>query len=118
MAACLLASSLYVPFTEVANATQRRAVCMDGSPAGYYYSAGSGVGAKNWLLYLQRYELWRKDVVSSICKAMSYGEKLWFPLFAKLYLQSYELWRKAVVSSICKAISYGEKLWFPVFAKL
>ncbi|KAG6414814.1 hypothetical protein SASPL_122188 [Salvia splendens] len=52
MAARLLASSLSVPFTEVANATQRRAVCMDGSPAGYYYSAGSGDGAKNWLLFL------------------------------------------------------------------
>ncbi|KAG6414809.1 hypothetical protein SASPL_122183 [Salvia splendens] len=25
---------------------------MDGSPAGYYYSAGSGDGAKNWLLFL------------------------------------------------------------------
>ncbi|KAG6400678.1 hypothetical protein SASPL_137520 [Salvia splendens] len=80
---------------------------MDGSPAGYYYSAGSGDGAKNWLLYLQSYELWRKAVVSSICKAMSYGEKL-----------CYELWRKAVVSSICKAMSYGEKLWFPRYAKL
>ncbi|KAG6414812.1 hypothetical protein SASPL_122186 [Salvia splendens] len=52
MAACLLASSLSVPFTEVANATQRRAVCMDGSLADYYYSAGSGDGAKNWLLFL------------------------------------------------------------------
>ncbi|XP_042016710.1 pectin acetylesterase 8-like [Salvia splendens] len=52
MAACLLASSFNVSFTEVANATQRRAVCMDGSPAGYYYSAGSGDGAKNWLLFL------------------------------------------------------------------
>ncbi|KAG6414813.1 hypothetical protein SASPL_122187 [Salvia splendens] len=64
-------------------------------------------------LYLQSYELWRKAVVSSICKAMSYGESCGF-----LYLQSYELWRKDVVSSICKAMSYGEKLWFPLFAKL
>ncbi|KAG6414811.1 hypothetical protein SASPL_122185 [Salvia splendens] len=52
MAAFLLASSLDVTFTEVANAIQRLAVCMDGSPAGYYYSAGSGDGAKNWLLFL------------------------------------------------------------------
>ncbi|XP_042019557.1 pectin acetylesterase 11-like isoform X2 [Salvia splendens] len=58
--ACLLASvvaqrvSSYelVPFTKVAFATERRAVCMDGSPGGYYYSAGSGDGAKNWLIYL------------------------------------------------------------------
>ncbi|KAL1557684.1 [Wnt protein] O-palmitoleoyl-L-serine hydrolase [Salvia divinorum] len=51
-AACLVESSLDVPFTEVANATQRRAVCIDGSPAGYYYSVGSGARSKNWLLYL------------------------------------------------------------------
>ncbi|XP_041994165.1 pectin acetylesterase 8-like [Salvia splendens] len=55
MDACLLASSLGVPFTEVANAKTSRFIfimCMDGSPAGYYYSAGSGDGAKNWLLFL------------------------------------------------------------------
>ncbi|KAL1538148.1 [Wnt protein] O-palmitoleoyl-L-serine hydrolase [Salvia divinorum] len=57
--ACLLAvaaqrvsSFELVPFTEVTNATERRAVCMDGSPGGYHYSVGSGYGAKNWLLYL------------------------------------------------------------------
>ena len=27
-------------------------VCMDGSPGGYHHSAGSGDGARNWLLYL------------------------------------------------------------------
>ncbi|KAG6414817.1 hypothetical protein SASPL_122191 [Salvia splendens] len=65
-------------------------------------------------LYLLSYELWRKAVVSSICKAMSYGEKLWFPLFAKplvmekscgfLYLLSYELWRKSMGGGWCDNI--------------
>ncbi|KAH6755667.1 Pectinacetylesterase family protein, partial [Perilla frutescens var. hirtella] len=38
-----------VQFTPVSNAIKRRAVCIDGSPAGYHYASGSGVGAKNWL---------------------------------------------------------------------
>ncbi|XP_042023195.1 pectin acetylesterase 7-like isoform X2 [Salvia splendens] len=57
--ACLLAvaaqrvsSSELVPFTKVAFATARRAVCLDGSPGGYHHSAGSGDGARNWLVYL------------------------------------------------------------------
>lgn len=34
------------------NAVGKGAVCLDGSPAGYYYSPGSGEGANNWLVYL------------------------------------------------------------------
>ena len=29
------------------------AVCNDGSPAAYYYAAGSGTGAYHWLVYLE-----------------------------------------------------------------
>ncbi|XP_057799656.1 pectin acetylesterase 11-like [Salvia miltiorrhiza] len=41
-----------VPFTPLLNATQKGAVCVDGSPDGYYLQPGSGDGAKNWLIYI------------------------------------------------------------------
>ncbi|XP_057802786.1 pectin acetylesterase 7-like isoform X2 [Salvia miltiorrhiza] len=42
-----------VPFTEVVNAYQRNAVCLDGSAAGYHLASGYGDGAKNWIVYLK-----------------------------------------------------------------
>ncbi|KAL1557685.1 [Wnt protein] O-palmitoleoyl-L-serine hydrolase [Salvia divinorum] len=83
-AACLGVSSLGVPFTEVANATQRRAVCLDGSPAGYYYSAGSGDGAKNWLIYL-RGGGWCQNIDSCQSKQnQSFGCNRFLPPFRNL----------------------------------
>ncbi|KAK6158588.1 hypothetical protein DH2020_005902 [Rehmannia glutinosa] len=41
-----------VDFTFLQNAEAKGAVCLDGSPAGYRYSKGSGDGANNWLVLL------------------------------------------------------------------
>ncbi|KAL1557688.1 [Wnt protein] O-palmitoleoyl-L-serine hydrolase [Salvia divinorum] len=83
-AACRVVSSLDVPFTEVANATQRRAVCLDGSPAGYYYSAGSGDGARNWLIYL-RGGGWCQNIDSCQSKLnQSFGSNRFLPPFRNL----------------------------------
>ncbi len=38
---------------QVKDATQRQAVCNDGSPAVYYYHPGSGMDASHWLIFLQ-----------------------------------------------------------------
>ncbi|VFQ76656.1 unnamed protein product [Cuscuta campestris] len=34
-------------------ATQRGAFCLDGSPPGYHFDAGSGSGANNWLVHME-----------------------------------------------------------------
>ncbi|XP_057799084.1 pectin acetylesterase 8-like [Salvia miltiorrhiza] len=41
-----------VPFTSVADAIPERAVCIDGSPAGYHHDLGFGDGVNNWIIYL------------------------------------------------------------------
>ncbi|XP_042004555.1 pectin acetylesterase 8-like [Salvia splendens] len=41
-----------VPFTFVADAIAKRAVCIDGSQAGYHHDHGSGNGVNNWMIYL------------------------------------------------------------------
>ncbi|XP_047974459.1 pectin acetylesterase 8-like [Salvia hispanica] len=41
-----------VPFTFVADAIAKRAVCIDGSQAGYHHDLGSGNGVNNWMIYL------------------------------------------------------------------
>jgi hypothetical protein len=38
---------------EVQNATARKAVCNDGSPAVYYFRPGAGEGRKKWVIFLQ-----------------------------------------------------------------
>ncbi|KAI3460059.1 hypothetical protein Pfo_016722 [Paulownia fortunei] len=42
-----------VNITYLTSAVQKGAVCMDGSPPGYYYAEGSGDGVNNWVIYLQ-----------------------------------------------------------------
>lgn len=42
-----------VPLTWIDNAMSRKAVCNDGSPSGYYFAPGSGVGATAWVIHLQ-----------------------------------------------------------------
>jgi hypothetical protein len=42
-----------VPLTWIDNALARKAVCNDGTPAGYYLAPGSGAGATTWLIHLQ-----------------------------------------------------------------
>ncbi|XP_057796851.1 pectin acetylesterase 8-like [Salvia miltiorrhiza] len=41
-----------VSFTPLPNAVEKGTVCIDGSPEGYYLVPGLGVGAKNWLIYI------------------------------------------------------------------
>lgn len=55
--ACLLfvvSSAEAVPLQRytVVNATQRNAVCNDGTPAVYYYRPGTGSGVNRWVLFL------------------------------------------------------------------
>lgn len=38
---------------EVKNSKQRQAVCNDGSPAVYYFRAGSGAGATRWIIFFE-----------------------------------------------------------------
>ncbi|XP_020579385.1 pectin acetylesterase 11-like [Phalaenopsis equestris] len=42
-----------VDVTFVANAVQKGAVCLDGSPAAYYFSPGSGSGVNNWVVHME-----------------------------------------------------------------
>ncbi|CAL4972721.1 unnamed protein product [Urochloa decumbens] len=42
-----------VDLTLVADAREKGAVCLDGTPAGYHLRRGSGSGAHNWLIYLE-----------------------------------------------------------------
>nr|GMD87858.1 pectin acetylesterase 8-like [Ipomoea batatas] len=42
-----------VPISWVKNAIVKGAVCLDGTPAAYYYEQGQGDGANNWLVFLQ-----------------------------------------------------------------
>ncbi|XP_022682149.1 pectin acetylesterase 5 isoform X2 [Setaria italica] len=42
-----------VELTLLANAQEKGAVCLDGSPPGYHLRRGFGSGAHNWLIYLQ-----------------------------------------------------------------
>jgi hypothetical protein len=37
----------------IGNATERQAVCNDGSPATYYYRPGTDADADNWIIYLE-----------------------------------------------------------------
>uniref|UniRef100_M8BY37 Pectin acetylesterase n=1 Tax=Aegilops tauschii TaxID=37682 RepID=M8BY37_AEGTA len=37
----------------VAGATEKGAVCLDGTPAGYHLQRGSGSGSNNWLIHLE-----------------------------------------------------------------
>ncbi|KAK8914604.1 hypothetical protein KSP39_PZI024269 [Platanthera zijinensis] len=39
--------------TFVNNAVQKGAVCLDGSPAAYYFSPGFGSGVNNWLVHME-----------------------------------------------------------------
>ncbi|KAL1552653.1 [Wnt protein] O-palmitoleoyl-L-serine hydrolase [Salvia divinorum] len=41
-----------VPFTSVEDAIPKRAVCIDGSRAGYHHDLGFGDGVNNWMIYL------------------------------------------------------------------
>nr|GMD87859.1 pectin acetylesterase 8-like [Ipomoea batatas] len=43
----------FVPISWVQNAILKGAVCLDGTPAAYYYEQGQGDGANNWLVFLQ-----------------------------------------------------------------
>lgn len=42
-----------VSLTWINNAIGRQAVCNDGTPAGYYFAPGTGVGATVWIIHLQ-----------------------------------------------------------------
>ncbi|XP_031114279.1 pectin acetylesterase 8-like [Ipomoea triloba] len=42
-----------VSISWVQNATDKGAVCLDGSPSAYYFDKGQGEGANNWLIYLE-----------------------------------------------------------------
>lgn len=46
-------SPMGVPLTWIDNALARKAVCNDGTPSGYYFAPGSGVGAMTWIIHLQ-----------------------------------------------------------------
>ncbi|KAL8550395.1 hypothetical protein ACS0TY_009004 [Phlomoides rotata] len=41
-----------VPVTKVQNASDKGAVCLDGSPAAYYYAVGTNEGFNRWIVYL------------------------------------------------------------------
>ncbi|PKU78643.1 pectin acetylesterase 11-like [Dendrobium catenatum] len=47
----VVAKALDVTF--VANAVQKGAVCLDGSPAAYYFSPGFGSGVNNWVVHME-----------------------------------------------------------------
>ncbi|KAM0856916.1 hypothetical protein ACQ4PT_048822 [Festuca glaucescens] len=42
-----------VALTLLAGATEKGAVCLDGTPPGYHLQRGSGDGANNWLIHLE-----------------------------------------------------------------
>lgn len=42
-----------VTLTLLPDAVAKGAVCLDGSPAGYYYRMGSGSGAMKWILHME-----------------------------------------------------------------
>nr|GLL17286.1 pectin acetylesterase 11-like [Ipomoea trifida] len=42
-----------IPKTIIQNATEKGAVCLDGSPAAYHFAPGKGEDARNWMIYLQ-----------------------------------------------------------------
>ncbi|PKA59139.1 hypothetical protein AXF42_Ash001232 [Apostasia shenzhenica] len=42
-----------VDLTFVANAAQKGAVCLDGSPAAYYFTPGFGSGVNNWVVHME-----------------------------------------------------------------
>ncbi|KAL0904818.1 hypothetical protein M5K25_026973 [Dendrobium thyrsiflorum] len=42
-----------VDLTFVTNAVQKGAVCLDGSPAAYYFSPGFGSGVNNWVVHME-----------------------------------------------------------------
>jgi len=44
---------LVVNLTILEGATKRGAVCLDGSPPGYHLHKGSGVNARNWVVFLE-----------------------------------------------------------------
>ncbi|KAL1321440.1 pectin acetylesterase 5 isoform X3 [Arachis ipaensis] len=46
-------SNHLVPLTLLSNATQRGALCLDGSAPGYHFQKGFGSGYQNWLLHIE-----------------------------------------------------------------
>ncbi|MED6180331.1 Pectin acetylesterase 5 [Stylosanthes scabra] len=46
-------SNRLVPLTLLSNATQRGALCLDGSAPGYHFQKGFGSGYQNWLLHIE-----------------------------------------------------------------
>eukprot|EP00268_Persea_americana_P026607 TRINITY_DN2606_c0_g1_i5.p1 TRINITY_DN2606_c0_g1~~TRINITY_DN2606_c0_g1_i5.p1 ORF type:complete len:425 (+),score=73.02 TRINITY_DN2606_c0_g1_i5:733-2007(+) len=46
-------NSHLVDLTLVRNATDRGAVCLDGTPPGYHFQKGFGSGSNNWLLHIE-----------------------------------------------------------------
>lgn len=42
-----------ISVTFVTNAVQKGAVCLDGSPAAYYFSPGFGSGVNNWVVHME-----------------------------------------------------------------
>eukprot|EP01112_Ceratiomyxa_fruticulosa_P019242 TRINITY_DN6272_c0_g1_i2.p1 TRINITY_DN6272_c0_g1~~TRINITY_DN6272_c0_g1_i2.p1 ORF type:complete len:378 (-),score=57.56 TRINITY_DN6272_c0_g1_i2:145-1278(-) len=48
------------------NAKSRNAVCNDGTPAGFYFRAGSGSGSNTWVVHLQGgFWCWNNDTCST-----------------------------------------------------
>lgn len=52
-AAAVVSAPSVLTLHTVTNATQRQAVCNDGTPAVYYYRPGSGAEASHWLIFFQ-----------------------------------------------------------------
>ncbi|KAF8758048.1 hypothetical protein HU200_010794 [Digitaria exilis] len=81
----------------------RDAVCLDGSPPVYHFSPGSGSGANNWVVHMERFSVLRADfynwnrVKIRYCDGSSFtGDVEAVETAKNLYYRGFRVWRAII----------------------
>nr|CAB3488166.1 unnamed protein product [Digitaria exilis] len=85
------------------NAVAKGAVCLDGSPPVYHFSPGSGSGANNWVVHMERFSVLRADfynwnrVKIRYCDGSSFtGDVEAVETAKNLYYRGFRVWRAII----------------------